>query len=64
MQLEKAAEKAKVINDNIEPPYPKQLIIDMPIRWSSTYLMLNRADQLWDVCSFISAAMDGCLTFV
>lgn len=43
VQFEKATEKAKVTNDNIEPPYPKQLIIDMPIHWSWTDLMLNQA---------------------
>jgi hypothetical protein len=27
----------------------KQLILDMPVRWSSTYGMLHRADQLKEV---------------
>ncbi|KAF8119344.1 hypothetical protein EV363DRAFT_1199999 [Boletus edulis] len=33
------------------PPreHPLQLILDMPIRWSSTYLMLDRAETLKDV---------------
>ena len=33
---------------------PLQLLLDMPVRWSSTYLMLERADHLKDdVDSFI-----------
>jgi hypothetical protein len=29
--------------------YTKQLLIDMPVRWSSTYCMLHRAETLKDV---------------
>jgi hypothetical protein len=28
---------------------PKQLILDMPVRWSSTYGMLHRAEVLREV---------------
>ena len=28
---------------------PLQLLLDMPIRWSSTYVMLERSDTLKDV---------------
>jgi hypothetical protein len=29
---------------------PKQLLMDMKVRWSSTYVMLERAEKLKDVC--------------
>jgi hypothetical protein len=29
--------------------HPLQLVLDMPVRWSSTYLMLDRAEKLKDV---------------
>jgi hypothetical protein len=32
---------------------PVQLIIDMKVRWSSTYLMLDRAERKKDVCTII-----------
>ena len=32
---------------------PLQLQIDMPVRWSSTYVMLETAERLKDVCSTI-----------
>jgi hypothetical protein len=56
VQTEKAAEKAKLgiagkakqVTEHI-----KQLIIDMPVWWSSTYGMLHRADQLKDVSTYI-----------
>jgi len=28
----------------------KQLLMDMKVRWSSTYVMLERAEKLKDVC--------------
>ena len=28
---------------------PMQLLLDMPIRWSSTYVMLNQAEKLKEV---------------
>jgi hypothetical protein len=28
---------------------PKQLLLDMPVRWSSTYVMLDRAENLQKV---------------
>jgi hypothetical protein len=51
VQIEKAAEKAKLAVDTAKDFFTrtKQLILDMPIRWSSTYGMLHRADQLKDV---------------
>ena len=52
VQAEKAAEKAKLgVAGKIKQVGKriKQLIIDMPVRWSSTYGMLHRADQLKDV---------------
>lgn len=32
---------------------PKQLILDMTVRWSSTYIMLHCAYSLRDVCVFL-----------
>ena len=51
MQAEKAIEKARVLIDKTKQVigHAKQLILDMPVRWSSTYVMLHRADQLKDV---------------
>ena len=43
--------KTVQIKANIQRPV--QLIIDMKVRWSSTYLMLNRAEQKKDVCTII-----------
>jgi hypothetical protein len=31
---------------------PKQLLLDMPVRWSSTYVMLDRAEKLQKVRYF------------
>lgn len=31
---------------------PLQLLVDMPVRWSSTYVMLHRAETLKDVCYY------------
>lgn len=31
---------------------PLQLLLDMPVRWSSTYIMLDRAEKLKEVYSF------------
>jgi hypothetical protein len=52
VQIEKAAEKAKLAIDTAKDFFTctKQLILDIPIQWSSTYGMLHRADQLKDVC--------------
>jgi hypothetical protein len=32
---------------------PKQLLLDMPVRWSSTFCMLVRAASLKEVCLII-----------
>jgi hypothetical protein len=52
VQVEKAGEKTKAgmskPDETIEQV--KQLILDMPIRWSSTYGMLHRAVTLREVC--------------
>jgi hypothetical protein len=59
VQAEKAAEKAKLITGRVKQVLERtrQLIIDMPVRWSSTYGMLHRADQLKDVSSHIPAVI-------
>jgi hypothetical protein len=51
VQAKKAIEKARVLIDKTKQVirHAKQLILDMPVRWSSTYAMLHRADQLKDV---------------
>ena len=51
VQAEKAAEKARLAVDKSKNFFTrtKQLILDMPIQWSSTYGMLHRADQLKEV---------------
>ena len=43
------------------PPWerPLQLILNMPVRWSSTYLMLDHAEKLKDVSGFAC-----CIIFV
>ena len=33
--------------------WPLQLILDMLVQWSSTYLMLNHAEKLKDVSDLI-----------
>jgi uncharacterized metal-binding protein len=35
---------------------PVQLILDMKVRWSSTYMMLDRAERNKEVCLFIYIA--------
>ena len=51
MQAEKAIEKARVLIDKTKQVmrHVEQLILNMPIHWSSTYVMLHQADQLKDV---------------
>jgi hypothetical protein len=36
---------------------PLQLILDMKVRWSSTYLMLDRAERKKDVCTSYHIAL-------
>jgi hypothetical protein len=57
VQADKFAEKAKLAVGKAKHVIgrTKQLVIDMPIRWSSTFIMLHRADQLKDVSIHISA---------
>jgi hypothetical protein len=52
VQVEKAIKKAKLVIDKTKQivEHAKQLIINMPVQWSSTYAMLHRVDQLKDVC--------------
>ena len=60
MQTEKAAEKAKLgIAGKVKQvtEHIKQLIIDMPVWWSSTYGMLHQVDQLKDVSTYIHAIL-------
>ena len=59
VQLEKAAaEKAKLTAAKSQGFFAraKQLILDMPVRWSSTYAMLHRAEQLKEVHTFLLSA--------
>jgi hypothetical protein len=55
VQVDKAAEKIKTgmskPDETIEQV--KQLILDMPIRWSSTYGMLHRAVTLREVFFYL-----------
>ena len=55
VQVEKAADKIKTgtskPDETIEQV--KQLILDMPIRWSSTHGMLYRAVTLREVCFYL-----------
>ena len=57
VQAEKAAEKAKLVTSRVGQvvQHTRQLINDMPVRWSSTYAMLHQADQLKDVSRYIPA---------
>jgi hypothetical protein len=57
VQTEKAAEKAKSMFGKAKwaSERTKQLIIDMPVWWSSTYAMLHRAEQLQEVSIYVSA---------
>jgi hypothetical protein len=52
VQVEKAGEKIKagMIKPDETIEQVKQLILDMPIRWSSTYGMLHQAVTLREVC--------------
>jgi hypothetical protein len=45
---EQAQEKAQLQNPPVKlgACQPKQLLMDMPVRWSSTYVMLHRAYTL------------------
>ena len=54
---EKAAEKAKLVTRKVGQviEHTRQLIIDMPVWWSSTYGMLHWADQLKGVSRHIPA---------
>ena len=57
VQVEKTVEKAKVMVCKAKQviEHTKQLIIDMPVRWSSTYAMLHRAEQPSEVSIHMSA---------
>jgi hypothetical protein len=57
VQVEKMVEKAKVVVGKAKQviEHTKQLIIDMPVRWSSTYAMLHQAEQLSEVSIHTSA---------
>ena len=61
VQVEKTAEKAKAMVSKAKQVIErtKQLIIDMPVRWSSTYAMLHRAEQLSEVSIHTSAIVVG-----
>ena len=55
VQVEKAAEKIKMGMNKLDRTIEqvKQLILDMPIRWSSTYGMLHRAVTLREVFFYL-----------
>jgi hypothetical protein len=44
----------KTIQTKAKDPNPVQLILDMKVRWSSTYMMLDRAEGKKEVCSRLS----------
>jgi len=48
VQLEKTAG-----HPTKQPMPTRQLILDMPVRWSSTYAMLHCADELKEVSNVI-----------
>jgi hypothetical protein len=59
VQLEKAAEKAKLTAGKSQGFFAraKLLILDMPIQWASTYAMLHRAEQLKEVYTFLPSVV-------
>ena len=61
IQVEKTVEKAKVMVGKAKQVIEctKQLIIDMPVQWSSMYAMLHRAEQLSKVSIHTSAIVVG-----
>ena len=44
----------KTIQTKAKDPNPVQLILDMKVRWSSTYMMLDRAEGKKEVRSRLS----------
>ena len=44
----------KTIQTKAKDPNPLQLILDMKVRWSSTYMMLDRAEGKKEVRSRLS----------